>query len=261
MGLMDGKRGLVVGIANDHSYAYFIAESLLREGAECLFTHLPGEKMQRRCLKAINQLGIENPWLESLDASGDEELDRVFDKIAGDFGTLDFLVHSIAFADKDWLKEGSFAPTPRQVFTQAMDISAYTLMAMANRAAPLMEKGGGGAMVSMSYLGAVRAVPGYNVMGVAKAALEATTRYLALELGARNIRVNAISGGPLRTMSALAVGGFSQILDVVAQRSPLRRNVTGRDVGDSAAYLLSEHAAGVTGQVLYVDCGYSAIGL
>lgn len=259
MGLMDGKRGLVVGIANDHSYAYFIAESLLREGAECLFTHLPGERMERRLVKAVSQLGIDKPWTLPLDASSDEELDAVFKRIGDDFGSIDFLVHSIAFADKDWLKEGAFAGTPRQVFTQALDISAYTYMAMANRAAPLMSNGG--AMIAMSYFGAEKAVPGYNVMGVAKSALESATRYLAADLGPKDIRVNTVSGGPLRTMSALAVGGFSAILDVVQQRSPLRRNVTGKDVGDAAVFLLSDLSAGVTGQNLYVDCGCSAVGL
>ena len=259
MGLLDGKRGLVVGIANDHSYAYYIAEALLREDAECLFTHLPGDKMHRRCSKAIGQLGIDDPWLESMDAGDDADLDRVFAKIGDDFGSLDFLVHSIAFADRDWLQEGRFHETPRDAFTQALNISAYTYVAMGRRAAPLMK--GGGAMVSMSYYGAEKAVPGYNVMGVAKSALESCTRYLALELGARNIRVNSISGGPLRTMSALAVGGFARILDYVVEKAPLKRNVTGADVGNSAAFLLSEHAAGVTGQVLYVDCGYSIVGL
>ncbi|MHC5113830.1 MAG: enoyl-ACP reductase FabI [Planctomycetota bacterium] len=257
MGVLDGKRGLVVGIANDHSYAYGIAETLLQEGAECLFTHLPGERMERRCRKAITQLGVEDPWLQSMDASSDEELDRVFAAVGNDFDRLDFLVHSIAFADRDWLKEGMFAGTPRLAFQQALDISAYTYMAMANRAAPLMTDGG--AMIAMSYYGAEKAVPGYNVMGVAKSALESATRYLAADLGPKNIRVNCISGGPLRTMSALAVGGFAQILEVVAQRAPLRRNVTGGDVGGAAAFLLSELGAGVTGQTLYVDCGYSSI--
>ena len=213
MGLMDGKRGLVVGIANDHSYAYYIAESLVREGAECLFTHLPGEKMQRRVGKAINQLGIDEPWLESMNAASDEDLDRVFEKIGKDVGKIDFLVHSIAFADRDWLKDGVFAVTPRAVFSQALDISVYTYIAMANRAVPLMTANGGGSMIAMSYYGAQKAVPGYNVMGVAKAALESAARYLARDLGSSNIRVNTISGGPLRTMSALAVGGFSEILD------------------------------------------------
>ena len=259
MGMMDGKRGLIVGIANDRSFAYSIAESLIREGAECLFTHLPGDKMARRCGKAVSALGVEDPWLCPLDASSDEDLDAVFDRIGSEFGKIDFLVHSIAFADKDWLQEGRFTSIPREVYTQAMDISAYTYAAMANRAAGIMPDGG--SVIAMSYYGAEKAVPGYNVMGVAKAALEATNRYLALELGAKNIRANVISGGPLRTMSSMAVGGFSEILDWVEKKSPLQRNITGADVGDSAAWLLSDLSRGVTGQVLYVDSGYSIVGL
>jgi len=259
MGCMDGTTGLVVGIANDRSYAWFIAESIIREGGTCLFTHLPGEKMERRARKAIESLGVEDPWLRPMDASSDASMDEAFAAIAEAPGTLDFLVHSIAFADKDWLKEGKFTATPREVFTQAMDISAWTYMAMANRAVPLMREGG--SMLAMSYYGAEKAVPGYNVMGVAKAALEATTRYLAMELGDKNIRANTISGGPLRTMSSMAVGGFSSILDWVEQKAPLKRNVTGRDVGDSAVWLLSNMSSGVTGQTIYVDCGYSAMGL
>jgi enoyl-[acyl-carrier protein] reductase I len=259
MGMMDGKRGLIVGIANDRSFAYSIAESLAREGAECLFTHLPGEKMERRCAKAIANLGIESPWLRPLDASSDEDLDRIFEEIKSEFGTIDFLVHSIAFADKDWLQVGKFAATPREVFSQAMDISAYTYAAMANRAADVMTDGG--SMVAMSYYGAEKAVPGYNVMGVAKAALEATNRYLALELGARDIRMNVISGGPLRTMSSMAVGGFAEILDWVEKKAPLHRNITGGDVGETATWLLSKHSSGITGQVIYVDSGYSIVGL
>lgn len=263
MGVMDGKRGLIVGVANDHSYAYYIAQSILREGGECLFTHLPGEKMERRVRKAIEQLGVNEPWLESLDAGSDDDIKRVFEKIAGDFGTIDFLVHSIAFADKDWLKEGAFTATPREVYKQACDISAYTYAAMGNAISinNLMPPPQGGAMIAMSYYGAEKAVPGYNVMGVAKSALESTTRYLAMEMGQKNIRVNSISGGPLRTMSALAVGGFSEILDWVAKKAPLKRNVTGEDVGDTAAFLLSDMSKAVTGQIIYVDCGYSIMGL
>ncbi|MDA0802588.1 MAG: enoyl-ACP reductase [Planctomycetota bacterium] len=259
MALMTGKRGLVTGIANDHSFAYFIAQSLLREGAHCLFTHLPGEKMERRCRSAVEQLGVKEPWLVPMDAGSDENLDAVFAKIGADFGTIDFLVHSIAFADKDWLKDGKFTSTPRHVYTQAMDISAYTYAAMANRAAPLMVNGG--SMIALSYYGAEKAVPGYNVMGVAKAALEATNRYLALELGQKNIRVNTISGGPLKTLSAMAVGGFGDILDWVEKKAPLRRNIAGSDVGNASVFLLSDLARGVTGQVLYVDSGYSIVGL
>ncbi|MDP7189620.1 MAG: enoyl-ACP reductase [Phycisphaerales bacterium] len=256
---MDGKTGLVVGIANDRSYAWFIAESIIREGGTCVFTHLPGEKMERRARKAIEALGVADPWLRPMDASSDESMDEAFAAVAEATDTLDFLVHSIAFADRDWLQQGKFTATPREVFTQAMDISAWTYMAMANRALPLMSDGG--SMLAMSYYGAEKAVPGYNVMGVAKAALEATTRYLAMELGERNIRVNTISGGPLRTMSSMAVGGFSSILDWVEQKAPLKRNVTGQDVGDSAVWLLSGLSSGVTGQTIYVDCGYSVMGL
>lgn len=255
MTLMQGKKGLVVGIANERSYAWFIAKSLVENGAQCVFTHLPGDKMERRARKAIEAIGIENPTLISMDAGSDDDLDRVF----GELGNIDFLVHSIAFADKDWLKDGMFASTPREVFAQALDISAYTLMAMANRAAPLMNSGG--SIISMSYLGAAKAVPGYNVMGVAKSALESATRYLAMELGEKNIRVNSISGGPLKTLSSMAVGGFSSILDWVEEKAPLKRNVTGEDVGNAATWLLSDMSSGVTGQVLYVDCGFSAIGL
>ncbi len=259
MGLMTGKRGLIVGVANDHSAAYAIAQSLLREGAECLFTHLPGEKMQRRVERTVGQLGIEKPWLAPLDAGSDADLDALFARIQSEFGAIDFVVHSIAFADKDWLKEGMFTATPRQVFTQAMDISAYTYAAMANRAAPLMVNGG--AMIALSYYGAEKAVPGYNVRGVAKAALEATMRYLAMELGAKGIRVNTISAGPMRTLSAMAVGGFSDILGWVEKKAPLKRNIEGSDVGDTALWLLSDLSRGVTGQNVYVDSGYSIMGL
>jgi len=256
---MHGRKGLVVGIANDHSYAWYIAQSLIRHGAQCFFTHLPGEKMERRCAKAIEEIGVQSPWMAPMDASSDEDLDRVFSRLEREAGSIDFLVHSIAFADKDWLKEGRFAQTPRGVFSQALDISAYTYLAMARRAAPLMTSGG--AMIAMSYYGAEKAVPGYNVMGVAKSALESATRYLAMELGPQQIRVNTISGGPLKTLSAMAVGGFTDILDWVEKKAPLRRNVTGEDVGESAVFLLSDLSRGVTGQVLYVDCGYSIVGL
>ena len=259
MGFMEGKRGLIVGIANERSYAYSIAESLLREGAECLFTHLPGDKMERRVRRSIDALGVSDPWLKPLDAASDEDIESVFKQIGDEHGKIDFLVHSIAFADKDWLQPGRFVATPREVFTQAMDISAYTYGAMAHHAAPLMTDGG--SMIALSYYGAEKAVPGYNVMGVAKAALEATTRYLAMELGEKGIRANCISGGPLRTMSAMAVGGFGEILDWVEKKAPLRRNIEGREVGDCAAFLLSDLSSGMTGQCLYVDAGFTTVGL
>ena len=258
MGLMAGKRGLIVGVANDHSLAYHIALSLQREGAECLFTHLPGEKMQRRCTKALERGGFVDPWLAPMDAGVDDDLDRVFDSIGAEDGRLDFLVHSIAFADREWLKDGSFTATPREAFLRALDISVFTKMAMAHRAAPLMSEGG--SIMSLSYYGAEKAVKGYNVMGVAKAALESATRYLSLELGSSNIRVNTISAGPCKTLSAMGVGGFSTILRTVEEHAPLGRNVTGQDIGDSALYLLSDLSGGMTGQVLHVDCGYSVVG-
>ncbi len=259
MGLMEGKRGLVIGIANDSSYAYYIAETLVNAGAECLFTCLPGPKNERRCRKALEQLGCIDPWLRQMNAASDEDLDALFEEIESEFGQIDFVVHSIAFAEREWLKMGRFAGTPREVFHQALDISAYTYAAIGNRAARLMRDGG--AMVCMSYYGAEKAVPGYNVMGVAKSALESVTRYLAADLGPANIRVNAISGGPLRTMSASAVDGFADILDYVQRTSPLRRNVTGEDVGKSAMYLLSDLASGVTGEIMHVDCGINIVGI
>ena len=259
MKILEGKRGLVVGVMNDRSAATGITQSVLKHGGQCLFTHLPGEKNERRVRNALESCGVTDPWLQPLDAGSDEQLDATFARVAKEFGTIDFLVHSIAFADKEWLKEGMFTATPRQVFTQAMDISAYTFAAMANRAAPLMTNGG--SMIALSYYGAEKAVPGYNVMGVAKAALEATNRYLAMELGPKNIRCDVISTGPMRTLSAMAVGGFGQILDWVEKKAPLRRNITTEDVGEAAAFLLSPMSNGVTGEVLYVDSGYACMGL
>lgn len=256
---MQGQRGVIVGVANENSIATSIAASLIREGAHCLFTHIPGEKNERRTRKAVESLGVTEPWMMAMDAASDEQLDATFTKIAADFGTIDFLVHCIAYADKDWLRPEKFAGTPRTVFNNALDISAYTYIAMANRAAPLMSSGG--AMIALSYYGSEKAVLGYNVMGVAKAALESSTRYLAMELGAKNIRVNAVSAGPVRTMSAMAVGGFSEILDWVVKKAPLHRNITAMEVGNASAFLLSPLASGITGQIVYVDCGYGIMGL
>lgn len=259
MGLLDGKTGLVFGIANDKSYAWHIANAILAEGGTCAFTHLPGEKNERRTRKALAELGIERPWLAPCDVSSDEDLDRVFDAYGESFERHDFVVHSVAFANKDFLQPGQFVHTPRNDFRQALDISVYSFIAVANRAAELMEEGG--SMITLSYFGAEKAVPGYNVMGVAKAALEASTRYLALELGEEDIRVNAISGGPLRTMSALGVGGFGKILRHAPHKAPLRRNIDGEEVGSTAAFLLSDYASAITGEVLYVDAGYNIVGL
>ncbi len=259
MGLMDEKVGLIVGIANDRSYAWHIAESLKNHGARLAFTHLPGEKNERRTRRAVEALGIADPWLVPLDAGSDENLDQVFVKYAESFDRMDYLVHSIAYAETEWLQAGKFSQTPRKAYLTAIDISAYTLLAMANRARPMMAKTGG-SIICMSYYGAEKVVPGYNVMGVAKAALECTTRYLAAELGVDKIRVNAISGGYLRTLAASAVGGTDTMVTRNLERSPLKRNVEGSDVGNTALWLLSDLSAGVTGETIYVDCGVSLIG-
>ncbi len=260
MGLLDGKTGLIVGIANDRSYAWYIAQSLLQHGARCAFTHLPGEKNERRTRNALNELDVKEPWLVPMDASSDEQIEHAFAQYAQAFDQMHFLVHSIAFADREWLQPGKFVHTPRQSFLSAIDISAYTLAAMAKHAQPLMARSGGGAIMAMSYYGGDKVVPGYNVMGVAKAALECTARYLAWELGPDKIRVNIISGGYLRTLASSAVGGADKIMEQVELRAPLRRNVKGEEVGGTAAYLVSDLSTGVSGETIFVDCGINTLG-
>jgi len=261
MAFLAGKRGLIFGVANDRSYAWHIANSIREQGGACAYTALPGEKNLRRTSKALEALGERDPWVRECDAGSDEQLDAVFEAYASSFDRLDFVVHSIAYADRQWLAPGSFTDTPREAYLSAIDISAYTLAAMARRAREPMQASGGGSIIAMSYYGAEKVVPGYNIMGVAKAALECTARYLAAELGAHNIRVNTISGGPLRTLAASAVGGIGQMLEHTPQRAPLQRNVEGSDVGGCAAWLLSDLAAGVTGENIYVDCGVNTIGV
>jgi enoyl-[acyl-carrier protein] reductase I len=259
MSLLAGKTGLIVGIANERSYAWHIAKSLTAHGAKCAFTHLPGERNEYRCKRAVGDIGITDPWMTPMDASKDEDIDAAFTKYAESFDRMDFLIHSIAFADREYLKVGSFLSTTRAAYAQALDISAYTLLAMAARARPIMAKTGG-SILGMSYYGAEKVVPGYNVMGVAKAALEATGRYLASEMGPDKIRVNLISGGYLRTLASSAVGGAEEISKLVDEKAPLRRNVEGGDVGDTAVYLVSDLSRGVTGETLYVDCGINIMG-
>jgi len=259
MGLMAGKVGLIFGVANDRSYAWHIAKAVLDAQGTCAFACLPGEKNERRTRKAVEKLGIEEFFLEPCDAGSDEDLDRVFAKYGEAHGKLDFVVHSIAFADREWLSEGKFIETPREAYLSAVDISAYTLAAMAKRARPMMT--GGGSVIEMSYYGGEKVVCGYNVMGVAKAALECTTRYLAADLGPDGVRVNAISGGALRTLASSAVGGVGGMLDEAPKRAPLRRNVEGEDVGRTAVYLLSDLSSGVTGETIYVDCGLNILGV
>ncbi|MDX1565284.1 MAG: enoyl-ACP reductase [Phycisphaeraceae bacterium] len=258
MGLMEGKKGLVFGVANDRSYATFIAKRLLEHGAECGFTYLPLGKMQRRVNKALEGLGLEDPWLVECDAGDDEQLDACFEKFVERFGRIDFIVHSIAFADRGFLQIGNFHKTSRSAFSQALDISAYTLVAMTQRAIEHMPEGG--SIISMSYYGGEKVIPGYNVMGVAKAALEHSTRYLAAELGSKNIRINSISGGPLRTLAASAVGEIDEMFEHHKARAPLQRNINGEEVGDTAVYLLSDMSSAVTGEVIHVDSGFNIMG-
>lgn len=259
MGLLDGRKGLVFGIANDRSIACHIARAFLAQGAACGFPYLPGEKNERRVSKALEEIGVADPWLLPCDVAKDADLDATFAAAKERFDSLDFVVHSLAYADRAYLKPGLFVETPREVYTQALDISAYSLVAIAKRAKPLMPRGG--SILAMTYYGSEKAVPGYNVMGVAKAALEACTRYLALELGEFGIRVNTISAGPVKTLSAMAVGGIDEIFDWVEKKAPLRRNIDAGEVGRTAVYLASDLSSGVTGENIFVDAGFRIVGL
>jgi enoyl-[acyl-carrier protein] reductase I len=259
MGLLDGRKGLIFGVANERSIAWHIAQSLVAEGAVCGFSHLPGEKMERRVRQTLERGGIQNPWLYPCDVSRDEDIAAVFAAAKRQFDTISFVVHSVAFADREYLKIGKFTDTPRQVFSQALDISAFTLIAMAQHARGMMPEGG--SILALSYYGAEKVVPGYNVMGVAKAALEAAARYLAADLGRENIRVNTLSAGPCRTLSAMAVGGIDEMFEWVEKKSPLQRNINTEEVGKSAIYLISDLSSGVTGENLYVDAGYNTMGV
>jgi len=257
MGLLDGKTGLIFGVANERSIAWHIAKNVIEQGGACAFAHLPGERMEGRVRKALAGLGASSAWTHPCDASKDDDLDGLFRAVLDAFGTIDFVVHSIAYADRTYLQPGMFAATPRDVFAQALDISAYTLLAITRRSAELMPRGG--SILALTYYGAEKAAVGYNVMGVAKSALESCVRYLAAELGERGIRVNSLSAGPCRTLSAMAVGGIDRILDKVEQTAPLRRNIETDEVGKAAVYLLSDLSSGVTGETHHVDAGYHAV--
>ena len=259
MPLLEGKTGLVLNIANDRSIAYAIAKQAHDHGAKVGVGALPNEKMMNRARKAMKEGGFEDNFLRGCDVTDDASMDAFFNDVKSEFGKIDFLVHSLAFADKDYLKLGRFLETPREVFAQALDISAYSLIELARRAAPIMNDGG--SILCLSYLGAVKAVPGSNVMGVAKAALESAARYLAFELGERQIRVNSISAGPVRTLSAMAVGGIDEVFEHTIQKAPLRRNIDADEVGKAAVYLSSDLSTGTTGETLYVDSGFNIVGL
>jgi enoyl-[acyl-carrier protein] reductase I len=254
----EGKRGLVLGCANKRSIAWAIAKRLADAGAELAFTY-QGARIE----KSVRELAesISSPLVTECDVRSDEDVARVFREVGDMFdGGLDLLVHSVAFAAAEDL-EGRFTDTPRDRFWMALDVSAYSLVACARAAEPLLEARGGGSILTMTYLGGERAVPHYNVMGVAKATLDASVRYLAWDLGQKNIRVNAISAGPVRTLAARSIAGFPTMEAIVEERSPLHRHVDADDVGAAAAYLLSDDARNVTGTTLYVDSGYHAMGM
>jgi enoyl-[acyl-carrier protein] reductase I len=257
-GRFQDKTGLITGVANKRSIAWAIARRLAEEGARLAFT-FQGERLEKNVRELASS--VESPLITSCDVRSDEDVGRVFSEVGDAFGgKLDLLVHSVAFAAAEDL-EGRFTDTPRDRFWMALDVSAYSLVACARAAEPLMEAAGGGSMLTMTYLGGERAVPHYNVMGVAKAALDSSVQYLAWDLGEKNIRVNAISAGPVRTLAARSIAGFPTMEAIVEERAPLRRPIDADDVGAAAAYLLSEDARNVTGTTLYVDSGYHAMGM
>ncbi|MFN0153304.1 MAG: enoyl-ACP reductase [Gaiella sp.] len=254
----EGKQGLVLGVANRRSIAWAIAQRLAAEGAELAFTY-QGERIEKSVRELAESVG--GKIVGDCDVRSDGDLDRVFQATGELFGGgLDVLVHSLAFAAAEDL-EGRFIDTPRDRFWLALDISAYSLVAAAKRAEPLMQARGGGSIMTMTYLGGERAVPHYNVMGVAKSALDSSMRYLSWDLGQSNIRVNAISAGPVRTLAARSIAGFTTMEEMFEQRAPLHRHMEAEDCGAAAAYLLSEDAKNVTGTTLYVDAGYHAMGM
>jgi len=250
-----GKRGLVMGVANDRSIAWGIASAAAAQGAELAFTFL-GEPLERRVRPLAAQLGSE--LVIDCDVASDEAIDAAFGELSRHWDRLDFLVHAIAFADKDDLKD-KYLQTSRDSFSLALDISCYSLTAVAQRAVPMMT--GGGSILTLTYYGAERVMPHYNVMGVAKAALEASVRYLAADLGDRNIRVNALSAGPVKTLAASGIGDFRHILKWNELNAPLRKNVSLKDIGGAGLYLLSGLSDGVTGEVHHVDGGYHVVGM
>jgi enoyl-[acyl-carrier protein] reductase I len=257
-GAFEGKTGLVFGVANRRSIAWAIAKRLADGGARLAFT-FQGERIEKNVRELAEQ--VSSPLVTGCDVRSDEDVARVFSETADAFeGGLDLLVHSVAFAAAEDL-EGRFTDTPRERFWLALDVSAYSLVACARGAEPLMEKRGGGAIVTMTYLGGERAVPHYNVMGVAKAALDSSVKYLAWDLGRKNIRVNAISAGPVRTLAARSIAGFPTMEAIVEERAPLHRRIEADDVGAAAEYLLGDDARNVTGTTLYVDSGYHAMGM
>ena len=257
MPLLEGKTGLVFGVANKRSIAWAIAQALAREGMRIAFTY-QGERL-KESVEALSSTIPGSPLLEC-DVTKDDAITNVYREVEERFGRLDTLVHSVAFAPREDL-EGEFVNTSREGFKTAHDISAFSLVALTRAALPLFEKSGSGNVLALTYYGAVKAVEGYNVMGVAKASLEASIRYLAANLGPKNVRVNAISAGPVNTLAARGIAGFTSMLKHHAEKAPLRRNVTLEEIGNAAVFLASNMSTGITGEVLYVDCGYNIVGL
>jgi enoyl-[acyl-carrier protein] reductase I len=254
-GLMRGRRGLIMGVANDHSIAWGIAQKLAEHGAELAFTY-QGEAFGKRVKPLAEKIGAS--LVLPCDVEDSASVAQVFSTLAGHWGKLDFLVHAIGFSDKNELK-GLYADTSKENFIRTMVVSCYSFTEVTRHAAAIMPEGG--SIITLTYAGSVRVMPNYNVMGVAKAALESTVRYLAAELGPKAIRVNAISAGPIKTLAASGIGGFSSILQVYRDRAPLRRNTETAEVADAAAFLLGPAGRGVTGEILLVDGGYSIVGL
>ncbi|WP_160000197.1 enoyl-ACP reductase FabI [Roseomonas sp. 18066] len=253
--LMAGKRGLIMGVANDRSIAWGIARAIAAQGAEIAFTY-QGEALEKRVRPLVESIGAE--ILLPCDVTDEASIDAVFAALEQRWGKIDFLVHAIGFADKQFLR-GRYMDTPREAFLQALDISCFSFVSVSRRAAALMPEGG--SLLTLSYLGAERVTPHYNVMGVAKAALEASVRYMAVDVGGQGIRVNAISAGPIKTLAASGIGDFRYILKWNQYNAPLKRNVTIDDVGGAGLYLLSDLGSGVTGEVHHVDCGYHVVGM
>ena len=254
-GIMNGKRGIVMGVANDRSIAWGIADAIAKQGAEIAFTY-QGEALQKRVIPLAESVGSD--IVIPCDVLSDEAIDRTFDLLKEKWNSIDFLVHAIAYSDKEELK-GEYIDTTRENFYKTMDISVYSFTAVAQRAAAMMPKGG--SMITLTYYGAEKVMPHYNVMGVAKAALEASVRYLAVDLGSKNIRVNSLSAGPMKTLAASGIGDFRYILKWNELNSPLKRNVTQDDVGGAGVYLISDLSTGVSGENHHVDCGYHVVGM
>ena len=254
-GIMNGKRGIVMGVANDRSIAWGIAEAVAKQGAEIAFTY-QGDALEKRVRPLAEKVGSN--IIIPCDVSSDEAIEKTFKLLKEKWDTIDFIVHAIAYSDKEELK-GEYVDTTRENFYKTMDISVYSFTAIAQRAARMMPNGG--SMITLTYYGAEKVMPHYNVMGVAKAALESSVRYLAADLGSDKIRVNSLSAGPIKTLAASGIGDFRYILKWNQYNSPLRRNVTLNDVGGCGVYLLSDLSAGVTGETHHVDCGYHVVGM